>query len=353
MGSVSGVLGVWVHNLKPEIVEITEKFALRWYGLAYLAGFVAGFFVLKWMSRRKLWVVKPEKVADFIAYAALFGVFLGGRLGYVLFYMIPEKGLGFVLENPWVVVKVWEGGMSSHGGILGLTIFAFFYAKNTKVSWPGIGDGLVIVSTLGVFFGRLANFINGELYGRATNAAWAMKFPKELLEPGNELKFRAAMGEAKSLEPERLSELWAAYHQSPVVYKGQMFEGVMEVSRDNPAILEVLAKYLEARHPSQLYQALLEGLGLCLILFVMRLRWPKMAHGMITGTFFLLYATFRIVAERFREPDSAEIVEGLVTKGQFYSFFMFAIGAGFLIWALLGKTGRLGEIAKKNVPLGN
>ncbi len=345
MSSVEAVLAVWVHNLKPEIVEFGGNFALRWYGLAYLAGFVVGYFILKWMAKRSLWVVKPEKVADFIAYAALFGVFLGGRLGYVLFYMIPEKGLGYVLGDPLVIFKVWEGGMSSHGGIFGLTIFAFVYARRNKVSWPGIGDGLVIVSTLGVFFGRIANFINGELYGRvASGVAWSMKFPKELLEGGN-TKFAPAMAEAASLDPERLGGLLEQFEDNPVGGSGALFEGVIGASRDNEAVLAVLAKYVEARHPSQLYQALLEGLGLCLILFWMRVRWPRMAHGIITGTFFILYALFRIVAERFREPDSAWIIQDVLTKGQFYSVFMFAIGGAFLFFALRGKTGRLGEVA--------
>ena len=184
-------------------------------------------------------------------------------------------------------------------GFSGSPSLPFFYARNTKVSWPGIGDGLVIVSSLGVFFGRIANFINGELYGRVTSAGIGMKFPKELLEPENEGNLRAAMAEAKGADPERLGQLWQAYDQAPNELRGQMFEEVMTVSRDNPAVLEVLAKYVETRHPSQLYQALLEGLGLCLILFMMRIRWPRMPHGVITGTFFILYATFRIVAEQF------------------------------------------------------
>ena len=94
-----GTLGAWVHNLKPELFEISDKFALRWYGLAYLMGFVAGYFGLRWLAQKKLWVVGPEKVADFIAYAALFGVFLGGRLGYVAFYMIPESGFEYVCRE--------------------------------------------------------------------------------------------------------------------------------------------------------------------------------------------------------------------------------------------------------------
>ncbi len=343
MGSVGRVLAVWVHNLKAELVEVGGNFALRWYGLAYLAGFVAGYFLLKRMAQRGLWVVKPEKVGDFIAYAALFGVFAGGRLGYVLFYMIPERGLGYVVSDPLVIFKVWEGGMSSHGGILGLTIFTFVYARKATLSWPGVGDGLVIASTLGVCFGRLANFINGELYGRAADGvAWAMKFPKELLEPGNP-RFDPAMAEAVRLEPERLGGRWEQYVENPAAGSGPLFEEVMDASRDNAAILETLARYLEARHPSQLYQALLEGLGLFVILLAMRLRWPRMAHGIITGWFFILYALFRILAERFREPDSSWIIQDVMTKGQFYSVFMFVLGGGFLFFAFRGRTGRLGE----------
>ncbi|MFP6879858.1 MAG: prolipoprotein diacylglyceryl transferase, partial [Roseibacillus sp.] len=231
------VLATWVHNLKPEIVEISDTFALRWYGLAYLAGFIVGYYGLKWLARKELWVVRPEKVADFIAYAALFGVFLGGRLGYVLFYMIPENGIRYVLDDPLVILQVWKGGMSSHGGILGLTIFTYFYARRSGCSWTGVGDGLVIFSPLGIFFGRIANFINGELYGRVTSAGVGMKFPKELLERESEDNFYNAMREAVEAEPERLEALWDGYLASPSTGKGQLLEGALDASRENPAIL--------------------------------------------------------------------------------------------------------------------
>lgn len=349
MRSSEGVLGVWVHNLNPEIVHLWGNFALRWYGLAYLAGFVAGYFLLRWLARRKLWVLEEDKVGDFVAYAAIFGVFIGGRLGYVLFYMLPERPEA-IMEDPLIVFKFWQGGMASHGGILGLTIFTLIYARLKHVSWPGLGDGLVIVAPLGVCFGRLANFINGELYGRAAGGVpWAMKFPKALQEPERAEDFKRAMVEAASLEPERLGPLLSAYEDSleasrPIGGASEaLFEGVMAASRENGAILDVLAGYLQARHPSQLYQALLEGLLLCVILLLMRLRWRRLPHGVLTGTFFILYAVFRIVAERFREPDAAWVIENVLTKGQFYSAFMIAIGAVFLIVALRGKTGRLAE----------
>lgn len=335
------VLGAWVHNLDPVIFEITDNFALRWYGLAYLMAFVVGYLGLRWLAQRGLWVVAPARVGDFIAYAAIFGVFLGGRLGYVLFYMIPENGFGYVLENPDVIYAVWKGGMSSHGGILGLIIFTFVYSRRMGCSWTGVGDGLVIVSPLGIMFGRLANFINGELYGRVTSAGVGMKFPKALAEQGNEEAYESAMKEAVQADPNRLEALWGSYAVNPGATKGPLLEQTIALSRDNPAILEVFHKYVETRHPSQLYQAALEGLALFVVLLILRLKMRQLGHGVITGVFFVSYATFRIIAEQFREPDSAWVVEGLLTKGQFYSLFMYAIGAAFLVAGLKGKTGSL------------
>ncbi|MEE2622836.1 MAG: prolipoprotein diacylglyceryl transferase, partial [Verrucomicrobiota bacterium] len=255
-------------------------------------------------------------------------------------------------DHPLVILQVWKGGMSSHGGIVGLTIFTYFYARRAGCSWTGVGDGLVIVSTLGIFFGRIANFINGELYGRVTSAALGMKFPKELLE--SEDDFYNAMREAVEADPERLAALWDGYLASPSTGKGQLLEGALDASRENPAILEVLGNYVQTRHPSQLYQAFLEGLTLFAILFVLRLRFRNLGHGVITGAFFVLYATFRIVAEQFREPDSAWVIEGFLTKGQFYSIFMYAIGAAFVVAGLKGKTGSLeGQSSGKSVSPGS
>ena len=120
------VFAIYVHNLDPVIVAV-GKLALRWYGLAYLAGFVAGFLLLRNLARRGMWVMAPDKTADFIAAAALLGVFLGGRVGYILFYHIPREGFGSLLRDPLLVLRVWEGGMASHGGILGLVVLTWFY----------------------------------------------------------------------------------------------------------------------------------------------------------------------------------------------------------------------------------
>ncbi len=177
------MFAAYVHHFDPIIFQFTEGIALRWYGLSYLAGFFGGYVLLKYLAQRKLWVLAPAKTADFIAAAALLGVFVGGRLGYVLFYQIPRDGWASVLQDPLVIFRVWEGGMASHGGILGLVIFTFYYAWKHKVSWTGLGDGLCVVSPVGIFCGRMANFINGELYGRVTSGVpWAVKFPSAFLD---------------------------------------------------------------------------------------------------------------------------------------------------------------------------
>src|SRR5437016_6065452 len=137
---------------------------------------VWGYFLFLWLSRRGYADLPPQRVGDFITGCALFGVIIGGRLGYVLFYK-PE-----MLREPLSILRVWEGGMSSHGGMFGLLAFTFYYAHRHKISWTNLGDNLVVTAPIGLFFGRCANFINGELYGRITNVPWAMQFPKELLD---------------------------------------------------------------------------------------------------------------------------------------------------------------------------
>lgn len=320
-------LATYIHNLNPVIFDVWGPLKLRWYGLGYLLGFVCGYFLLKWLAQRKLWVMPASKVGDFIAYAAFFGVFLGGRLGYILFYQIPKnhfQGFDELLADPLMIIRVHDGGMSSHGGILGLMIFTYFYAKKHKVSWTAIGDGLCVVAPIGIFFVRIANFINGELYGRFANGvAWAVKFPNALFDD---------LGYAKQGAQEALR---ACYAKAPELIHAP-YSALVEKSRTDVALLETLGSYLRERHPSQIYEALLEGLALFLILFTLRVARPRLAEGILTGCFFIMYAFFRIVVENFREPDAA-LVMGL-TKGQFYSLFMIVIGGIFLVRGLQKKS---------------
>lgn len=314
------MFATYVHDLNPIALPIYGGLALRWYGLAYLMGFVAGFLLLRNFAQRGLWVLKPEQTADFIAAAALFGVFLGGRIGYVLFYHVPKVGWGSMVSDPLLVFRVWEGGMASHGGILGLVIFTWFYAKKHKVTWTGLGDGLCVVAPLGLFFGRAANFINGELYGRVANGvAWAVKFPLSLIEESEEKQAAA----------------WqAGIEVDPSLADAKSLDTLVAAARHNPEVSQTLGEFLQPRHPSQVYEGLLEGLALFIILYVVRVKFPKAPDGLLTGLFFALYAAFRIFGEHFREPDAAMV--GAFTKGQFFSFFMFAFAAAFFVHAWRG-----------------
>lgn len=316
------VIAQYIHDLNPVALPIYGNLAVRWYGLAYLAGFVAGFLLLRHLARRSLWVLKPEKTADFIAAAAMFGVFLGGRLGYVFFYQLPEQGWSKILSDPLMIFRVWEGGMASHGGILGLVIFTWFYAKKEKVTWTGLGDGLCVVAPLGLFFGRVANFINGELYGRIVEGVvpWAVRFPLSLMK-----------------EPESVQrDAWQACAEiEPSLMDAQSIETLISVARENPEVSQTLGDFLPPRHPSQIYEALLEGALLFAILWWVRTRYKNAPDGLLTGLFFALYAGFRIFGEQFREPDAALV--GSLTRGQFFSLFMFVFAALFLLHAWRGR----------------
>ena len=255
------MLAYYVHQLSPFVFEVRPGWGPRWYGLAYVASFVIGFWLYRRLAQRNYTEMPPGQVGDFITWAAVFGVMVGGRVGWVLFYAWRD-----VLANPSELLQVWKGGMSSHGGILGLVLFTFYWARRHDLSWTSIGDTLCVVAPIGLFLVRCANFINGELYGHPTDVPWAVIFPPDP----------------------------------------------------------------EPRHPSQLYEAALEGVVLFVVLWVLRTR-VRVPRGVITGVFFVLYALLRIIGEVFRVPDPAWAV-GRMSPGQFLSLFMFVIGAAFIVW---------------------
>jgi phosphatidylglycerol---prolipoprotein diacylglyceryl transferase len=293
----------YVHHLSPFLIQFNQQVGIRWYGLAYIAGFLGAFLVMKWLARNGYGSLQESQVGDFVFYAALFGVLIGGRLGYVLFYR-PSM----LTEDPLGIFRVWDGGMASHGGILGLLIFSAIYAYRHRISWPGIGDNLVAVAPIGLFFGRLANFINGELYGRISNVPWAVQFPAELNDHPNEAAL--AIQQTIKIDP--------ALDNVPAI---------IAAARHSAPVREILAGVLTPRHPSQLYEALLEGILLFVLLIWIRLKFKK-PDGVTTGCFFILYPLMRILGEFFREPDAP--LTGALTRGQFLSLFMFVIGAAFL-----------------------
>jgi phosphatidylglycerol:prolipoprotein diacylglycerol transferase len=304
------MLAYYVHDLDPLIFRLWDNVGRRWYGLAYVLAFACSYLLFQLLAKRGYADLPVAKVGDFITGAALFGVIVGGRLGYVLFYK-PE-----MLREPMSILRVWEGGMSSHGGMLGLLAFTFYYAWRHQISWLNLDDNLVVSAPVGLFFGRCANFINGELYGRATNVSWAVQFPKELTE--NVGQAERAIIACRQIDPSLNSS-----------------DAIVAAARHQPQVKELLRGILPPRHPSQLYEAFFEGIVLFAILWFVRTRM-RQPNGVLAGLFLIFYAIFRIVVENFREPD-ATLIAGF-TRGQFFSFFLIAIGLAFVIVAKLRPT---------------
>jgi len=302
------MLAYYIHDLSPFLFHV-GGFGLRWYGLAYLAGFVVGILLYRKLAERGYSDLRPDQVSDFITMGALFGVLLGGRLGYLLFYDHER-----FFSDPLVFFRLWEGGMASHGGILGLLLYTLWYARRHSLSWRNLGDNLVVVAPVGLFFGRCANFINGELYGRVTTAFWAVQFPKEIV----------------SYPPDQLSRLMAKV--SAVDPSLSTPDAVIDSVASSAPLREVLAVEIAPRYPSQLVEAGLEGVVLFSLLWILRTR-VRLPDGVLTGVFFLGYAVLRIFGECFREPDAP--MTGGLTRGQFLSLFMIVTGVLFIAWGVL------------------
>ncbi len=296
---MTSILSVYIHDLDPVLFDIPgTALSVRWYGLAYLAGFVLGYLLLVQLAKKKLYCIEGEKLSDFIALqVCLIGVVCGGRLGEFFFYWLPKNGLSGFLNDPTWVFRVWEGGMASHGGIIGVILVAWFYARRNKLSFPAVLDGLAIAAPIGLCCGRIANFINGELWGKecSPDNPLAVRFPQE---GGFE------------------------FHQW---FMGRPAEDQVRVAE----------QLLPARYPSQLFEAFGEGLLLFAILIIVRLKWKNAPAGVFAGLFGVLYAIARIVCELFKQPDDA--VWGGVTKGQALSLLIFVAGCLFLYHAIKQK----------------
>ncbi|MCX6938030.1 MAG: prolipoprotein diacylglyceryl transferase [Verrucomicrobia bacterium] len=263
-------LAYWVHDLSPFLIQFSDTAGIRYYGLAYLAGFAAGWWLLNRYGRKGLTALNHERIADLMT-ALVIGVLVGGRLGYFLFYQPSE-----LVRDPLIILRVWEGGMASHGGFLGVALALAWCARGFRMPWVHLGDLVASVAPAGIFFGRIANFINSELWGRPTRVPWAVIFP-ESARPGT------------------------------------------------PTLL------IEPRHPSQLYAAALEGLLLLGLTqwLLWKTPWLRQKPGRITGVFLLAYAVVRAITELYREPD-AGLILGL-TRGTFYSIFLVVGGLTLLL----------------------
>ncbi len=258
-------------NIDPIALEI-GPLVIRWYALSYVVGIMLGYVYVNWLDRLQ---AKREGIAtyfsdkardDLIMYAVL-GIILGGRLGYILFYNFP-----YYIDNPMHILRVWEGGMSFHGGLLGIFVAYYLFARKYQLKWLRIMDYLAVATPIGLFFGRLANFINGELYGRITDSNWGMVFPHS--------------------------------------------DGM-------------------PRHASQLYEATFEGLVLFIILFLVATRTRALQYvGLVGGLFLAGYGISRFGIEFFREPDAQlGFIVGSLSMGQLLCVPMIAVGLWLAVTA--------------------
>lgn len=300
------MLAYYVHNLSPDLIRFTDRVGVHWYGLCYVLGFYCAFLVMRYLARRGLSELEEDKIADFITGTAIFGVVIGGRVGYMLGYGFPE-----FIRAPWIIFRIWDGGMASHGGIIGVALYLLWYARKHKISWTGLGDTLVCGAPIGILLVRIANFINGELFGRIANVSWAVKFPTEVHHP--------------DFVPAVATDL-------PYTALPQHSPDILALVQQEFGSTAKLIDILNPRHPSQLYEGAGEGLFLFLALFTTRLLFKKLPHGILTGLFFLLYAIVRIVLENYREPDSqASMILGW-SRGQVYSTGFVVAGLAFLAY---------------------
>jgi len=280
------------------------KFPVRWYALGYIAGLlVAWRYALALIDRPKMWIgdrspTTREGIDDLLFYSTL-GVILGGRIGYILFYQLPHQWPE-TMADPWSLLRVWEGGMSFHGGMIGVALAVWMTARQHKLNLMSIADIGGVTAGFGIFFVRVANFTNAELFGRRAPAdsSWGMIFPEGYVPGSTPSAYNWATGE------------W--------IYSGQEY----------------------ARYPSQLYEAFLEGFIPVIVTSILVWRFQALKKpGLIAGLFLIMYGIGRTIAEQFRQPDT--FVEGLpawITMGQILSIPMW-LGGAFLIWnALQTKT---------------
>ncbi len=277
-------------NIDPIIFQV-GPFALRWYAIAYIAGIMLGWWVVLRMLRDSaLWKNAPfngtppataDQIGDLVVWAML-GIVIGGRLGWDLIYgtilcSVSDPKAAFCgdlpmdfIHHPLRIIAAWEGGMSFHGGLLGVVIAVWWFCRRNRLSVLKIADIIAVVAPIGLFFGRIANFINGELWGRVTDVPWAMVFPHA---------------------PDNLP-----------------------------------------RHPSQLYEAAMEGLILFAVLQVaLRVLRAHEKPGQIAGLFFLFYGVFRFISEMFREPDGVFI--GPISMGMALSIPLWLAAVGFFYFS--------------------
>ena len=242
-----------VHNFDPVFIDL-GVFQIRWYSIAYIVGIILGWFyaikIIKEMARKHNFTIIKQTIFDDLVIYLIIGIILGGRLGYVIFYNFK-----YYSKNIFEIFKLWEGGMSFHGGLLGVIIVTIIFSKKKKINFFKSADIICCVAPIGLFFGRIANFMNGELFGKTSTLPWAVIFPN-----GGNI----------------------------------------------------------SRHPSQIYEAILEGIVLFILINFLALKKQLILKtGYVSGLFLIFYSIARIIGENFREPDKH--------LGYFFNYFSMGV----------------------------
>jgi phosphatidylglycerol:prolipoprotein diacylglycerol transferase len=342
----------YLHRLDPFAIQFPATWpipGIRWYGIAYLAGFIVAWGIIKLMARKGRSPVPAESVADLMIYIVI-GVLLGGRLGYCIFYD-PGLLVSFRSQFPfWGLLAINEGGMASHGGVLGVIAACWIFALRHKLSTLHLLDLTAFTCGPGFFFGRLANFVNGELRGeplpasmQADPPAWSVKYPDEL-----------ASG---AFDPARLNEV-----SEPLIQRLGLPPGVgpdellavthRAVVNGREEVIELVTPALTAYWPSQIFQAITDGLIAMGILALIWLRPRK--PGVVGAWFLIVYGILRVVTEIYRQPDAGvktlSTPFGDLSRGQVLSVLMVVAGIIGLIIAARRPVEPMGGLLKPAAP---
>ncbi|PCI08178.1 prolipoprotein diacylglyceryl transferase [bacterium] len=342
-------MGGWFHDLSPFLVKFTPTFGIRYYGLSYALGFTFAFLFLRFLSKRNATLIPYDRIGDAMMYLIV-GTLIGGRLFYVIGYE-PSLLLDFSSSAPWWgVLAINNGGMASHGGIIGcavacLRISRGFKSETGKIegrcSPLHIFDAAVLVAPFGLFFGRMANFINGELLGAVVSnpgekaPSWAVRYPQEI----------TSLTDSQLVQtPEQMNQIMQLSMMHMLPNEQDWFLGYNRmldlIQRGDDGLKAQLDPLIAARYPTQLFQAGLDGLLVLAVVWIIAMKPRK--PGLIAGAFAIVYALGRIPMDLIRLPDAGVSQFGPLTRGQTYSAITLIVGIALVVYAMRSSADKLG-----------
>ncbi len=316
MTIAAAIVEIGYHFIDPVALPLPGPVDVRWYGLGYVFAFTVGYYLLRYFSRIGFLKLDYEAISDLL-FGLILGTILGARIGYILFYDFASFS-----ANPTRIFRIWEGGLSFHGGLAGVILASAYYVRKFKINLIHLLDSLALVVPFGIFAIRITNFINGELFGRVTTSdvPWAVRFPTDPV----------------AVQLMGIDRVYGIREREQAILNAHE-SGVWASIRDQVPL----------RHPSQIYESLTEGLLLGLILWtiflIARRRGVRLPTGLLAGIFLAGYGIFRSIVELFRQPDAQfrdpndplGTVLGPLTMGQTLSLVVIASGIYLFVAALL------------------